>query len=80
MHKPHTRQIYQDTIRDLLAVPTAAAPLPPPTGGSAYLGGSGGGGGPKLLSWRDPDPSKDIVLLGLEEVQVGLNILSTLFV
>lgn len=67
----HT-QIYNDTIRDLLA----PAPGRPRPGAGASFGRCGASpaspaaGGCKTITYRDPDPSKDIILVGLEEVKV----------
>jgi hypothetical protein len=48
--------------------PTAAA-LSAAAAGSAW--GSSGGGS-RVLAYRDPDPTKDILIVGLEEVKVRL--------
>jgi len=75
-------QVYQDSIRDLLA-PSARAsaassggalPRLPmsPSGVSpaAAAAAAAAAAGVKLLSIRDPDPTKEVVLTGQEEVQV----------
>ncbi|GBF91568.1 kinesin [Raphidocelis subcapitata] len=65
-------EIHQDNIHDLLA-PSARRAR------AAAARASGGGGGaagpaasaPRSLTYRDPDPTKDIILVGLEEVTVS---------
>ncbi len=68
-------QIHQDTIRDLLARSAGASRAVTPRGSGTGLGGGTGGGAagatPRLIAYRDPDPTKDILLVGLEEVKVG---------
>ncbi|KAI8477310.1 MAG: hypothetical protein J3K34DRAFT_515962 [Monoraphidium minutum] len=79
-------EIHQDAIRDLLSAapppPDAPGAATSPSGQRGAFGGGGAAGAGagaaaagapagKLLQFRDPDPTKDIILLGLEEVKVS---------
>jgi len=73
-------QIHQDVIRDLLAPSLASSRSSTPRGGGgggtfstpgAFGSSTANSPLPRLITYRDPDPTKDILLVGLEEVKVS---------